>query len=143
MFDHFNVIYFAINGIWFTIVIGCVQVEMIMSSNSTDKIDVLLAERLEMSQRLKAIDDQLLSQIREGAKSVNIPVSQAAVTKLIGQYAGDMSVKDICLIANLSPTTYYNMMSKLDTVKIRTLQSVLNTIGLELYVGEKNADARF
>ena len=113
-----------------------------MSINSTHKIDALIEERQQMSQRLKAIDDQLLNQIRESAKLVNVPVTNATVARLIEQYSAGMSVTDICLIANLSPTTYYNILSKLDTVKIKTLQTVLNTIGLELYVGEKNSGAR-
>ena len=113
-----------------------------MSIDSTHKIDALIAERQQMSQRLQAIDDQLLNQIRESAKLVHVPVSNAAVARLIEQYSAGMSVTDICLIANLSPTTYYNILNKLDTVKIKTLQTVLNTIGLELYVGEKNAGGR-
>uniref|UniRef100_UPI00404829C7 hypothetical protein n=1 Tax=Rheinheimera sp. TaxID=1869214 RepID=UPI00404829C7 len=83
-----------------------------MSIDSTHKIDALIAERQQMSQRLQAIDDQLLNQIRESAKLVHVPVSNAAVAKLIEQYSAGMSV------------------------------TVLNTIGLELYVGEKNAGGR-
>lgn len=53
---------------------------------------------------------------------------------------GQLKVKELTLFADIAPATYYKIMSKLESVKIGTLKTLLNTIGLDLFIGKKAPD---
>lgn len=104
------------------------------------QINQMLNMRNQLAVQMAALDRELqillLKQKRDGFQ----PLTQQTVQEMVAEHMGQLKVKELTLFANIAPATYYKIMSKLESVKIGTLKTLLNTIGLDLFIGKKAPD---
>ncbi|GIU05111.1 hypothetical protein [Shewanella morhuae] len=107
---------------------------------SDTQINQMLNMRNQLAVQMAALDRELqillLKQKRDGFQ----PLTQQTVQEMVAEHMGQLKVKELTLFANIAPATYYKIMSKLESVKIGTLKTLLNTIGLDLFIGKKAPD---
>lgn len=104
------------------------------------QINQMLNMRNQLAVQMAALDSELqrllLKQKRDGFQ----PLTQQTVQEMVAEHMGQLKVKELTLFADIAPATYYKIMSKLESVKIGTLKTLLNTIGLDLFIGKKAPD---
>ncbi|AVI65916.1 hypothetical protein CKQ84_08550 [Shewanella sp. WE21] len=107
---------------------------------SNTQINQMLNMRNQLAVQMAALDRELqillLKQKRDGFQ----PLTQQTVQEMVAEHMGQLKVKELTLFADIAPATYYKIMSKLESVKIGTLKTLLNTIGLDLFIGKKAPD---
>ncbi|MBS0044053.1 hypothetical protein KFE26_17360 [Shewanella sp. M16] len=107
---------------------------------SDTQINQMLNMRNQLAVQMAALDRELqillLKQKRDGFQ----PLTQQTVQEMVAEHMGQLKVKELTLFADIAPATYYKIMSKLESVKIGTLKTLLNTIGLDLFIGKKAPD---
>ncbi|MBP6517811.1 MULTISPECIES: hypothetical protein [unclassified Shewanella] len=107
---------------------------------SDTQINHMLNMRNQLAVQMAALDRELqillLKQKRDGFQ----PLTQQTVQEMVAEHMGQLKVKELTLFADIAPATYYKIMSKLESVKIGTLKTLLNTIGLDLFIGKKAPD---
>ncbi|AAN53149.1 hypothetical protein HRJ35_02915 [Shewanella oneidensis MR-1] len=107
---------------------------------SDTQINQMLNMRNQLAGQMAALDRELqillLKQKRDGFQ----PLTQQTVQEMVAEHMGQLKVKELTLFADIAPATYYKIMSKLESVKIGTLKTLLNTIGLDLFIGKKAPD---
>ena len=102
----------------------------------------LLSQRVALMDQLRKLDSDIVMQLKEGADHAYQPLNQESICRLIENSRGALKVNELCAISGVVPATYYNIMTKVDSVKISTVQSVLNAIGLDLFVGKRQSFER-
>ncbi|MCC5827277.1 hypothetical protein [Alkalimonas sp.] len=109
---------------------------------NTGNMDVskLLSERQQAMAQLQQLDVQIVTMLAAEASNSFQPLAQNTVKEAIEKNLGTMKVTELCMIADVAPGTYYNALTKLGTVKVQSLQRLLNTIGLELFIGQRNTE---
>lgn len=112
----------------------------IKNLESDTQINQMLNMRNQLAVQMAALDRELqillLKQKRDGFQ----PLTQQSVQDMVAEHMGQLKVKELTLFADIAPATYYKIMSKLESVKIGTLKALLNTIGLDLFIGKKAPD---
>lgn len=112
----------------------------IKNLESDTHINQMLNMRNQLAVQMAALDRELqillLKQKRDGFQ----PLTQQSVQDMVAEHMGQLKVKELTLFADIAPATYYKIMSKLESVKIGTLKALLNTIGLDLFIGKKAPD---
>lgn len=112
-----------------------------MSENTTagdlSGMHKLLLDRSSLMSKLQALDAAIFAQLQTTANSTYQPLTQETVSRMINQNIGQLKVAELCAIADLAPATYYNVLSKVGSIKTATLQRVLNAVGLDLFVGKR------
>lgn len=98
-------------------------------------ISVLASKREQLLRSLQAVENDMSRLLEEQGEQIYRPLTQDAISQMLESHKGQLSVREICLIAGISPTSYYNIVGKINTVNVGMLQTVLNTLGLNLYVG--------
>ena len=112
----------------------------IKNVGSDTQINQMLNMRNQLAVQMAALDSELqillLKQKRDGFQ----PLTQQTLRDMVAEHMGQLKVKELTLFADIAPATYYKIMSKLESVKIVTLKALLNTIGLDLFIGKKTPD---
>lgn len=104
------------------------------------QINQMLNMRNQLAVQMAALDSELqrllLKQKRDGFQ----PLTQQTLQDMVAEHMGQLKVKELTLFADIAPATYYKIMSKLESVKVGSLKALLNTIGLDLFIGKKASD---
>lgn len=104
------------------------------------QINQMLNMRNQLAVQMAALDSELqrllLKQKRDGFQ----PLTQQTLQDMMAEHMGQLKVKELTLFADIAPATYYKIMSKLESVKVGSLKALLNTIGLDLFIGKKASD---
>ncbi|MDP4535134.1 hypothetical protein Q3O60_02900 [Alkalimonas collagenimarina] len=104
---------------------------------AADSVRLMLMQRDQMMAQLRQIDEQITEQLTKGANNSYQPLSQTSIKQMMEQNIGSLKVAELCMVSELAPATYYNALSKLDTVKVGSIQRLLNAVGLDLFIGKK------
>lgn len=107
---------------------------------SDTQINQMINMRNQLAVQMAALDRELqillLKQKRDGFQ----PLTQQTVQEMVVEHMGQLKVKELTLFADIAPATYYKIMSKFESVKVDSLKALLNTIGLDLFIGKKAPD---
>ncbi|MDR6983160.1 hypothetical protein J2X32_001794 [Rheinheimera pacifica] len=106
---------------------------------SKEMLDALVVQRKAIAQRLEALDQEIYRTIAEQQRQGFHALSSATLKHIINENKGSLKVTDALMLSDISPATYYKTINEPFSVKVNSLQAVLDTVGLQLYVGPKQA----
>jgi DNA-binding phage protein len=114
-----------------------------MQKNTAASTTTLIAEMLQQRQQVTAqmarLDTQILNLTSMLMLEAHQPLTQKTVKEIISENMGELKVREHMLYADISSSTYYKVMNDAENVKVKTLLSVLNTVGLTLFIGKQLA----
>lgn len=101
------------------------------------QINRMLDMRRQLAEQMAAVDRDLQILLLQKKRESFQPLTQLTTQEMVAEHMGRLKVKELTLFADIAPATYYKIMNKVETVKIGTLKALLNTIGLDLFIGQK------
>jgi CRISPR/Cas system-associated endonuclease Cas1 len=115
-----------------------------MSKTADNKVaNNLIAQKLQQKalllQSVSKIDNEILQLLSMQQRESHQPLTQDSLKEMINLNLGDLKVTEHMLFAGVASATYYKVMNDVQSVKVKTLMSVLDTIGLTLFIGRKPA----
>ncbi|QSX37361.1 hypothetical protein [Shewanella sedimentimangrovi] len=101
------------------------------------QLNQMLNMRRQLAEQMAAVDSELQTLLLSKKRDSFQPLTQFTIREMVAEHMGQLKVKELTLFADIAPATYYKIMNKCEAVKIGTLKALLNTIGLDLFIGKK------
>lgn len=97
----------------------------------------LLQERIRIQQQLSQLDCNIVSKIQELKSGEFVPVCSENIKSCLDAHKANLKVDDMVSFARISLQTYYNAINRVESVSVSKLNSLLGSVGLQLFVGKK------
>ena len=96
-----------------------------------------LQQRSKLLQSVSNIDNEIQQLLAMQQSASHQPLTQDTLKTMIELNLGDLKVTEHMMFAGVASSTYYKVLNDVESVKVKTLMSVLNIIGLTLFIGKK------
>jgi uncharacterized membrane protein YbjE (DUF340 family) len=100
-------------------------------------IEQKLQQRLQLLKSVSSIELEIQNLLSLQKLEAHQPLTQDSLKEIVNEHLGDLKVTEHVLFAGVSSSTYYKAMNDVESVKVKTLLSVLNVVGLTLYIGKQ------
>jgi predicted transcriptional regulator len=101
------------------------------------QITRMLDMRQQLAEQMAAVDRELQILLLKKKRDSFQPLTQLTIQEMVAEHMGQLKVKELTLFADIAPATYYKIINRVEAVKIGTLKALLNTLGLDLFIGQK------
>lgn len=101
----------------------------------------MLDMRQQLAEQMAAVDRELQILLIKKKRESFQPLTQLTIQEMVAEHMGQLKVKELTLFADIAPATYYKIINRVEAVKIGTLKALLNTLGLDLFIGQKEQQA--
>lgn len=96
-----------------------------------------LQQRLQLLKSVSNIDQEIQHLFSLQKLDAHLPLTQDTFKSVVNEHLGDLKVTEHMLFSGVSSSTYYKVMNDVESVKVKTLMSVLSSIGLSLFIGKQ------
>lgn len=107
-----------------------------MSYYSGTTLSELLRKRQQLQQEIAGLEIGIHEKMVQESGKHYVELTSENMPGVIDENIKELKVLETMGMADISPTTYYSIRHKVDTVTIGKLKALLDVFGLRLYIGK-------